>query len=346
MAHRGVSGRTSDDLERLGAQETDARAFRARVLERLRAVLRFDSYAWVLTDPLTTVGIDPLAELPDLAELPAVVRLKYLTPLNRWTSLGDVAVLGDRARDSPLWCEIQRPYGVIDVASVVFRDRFGCWGFLDLWRGRAYEADEVALLREVAPGLTGALRRRQARTFEVVSAAPRRATAGPVVLLMSDELRIVGQTGASQEWLRLLLPGPAGTAPVPACAYNVAAQLLAREEGVDAHEPAASTHLADGVWVTLRASRVQPGNLIAVTIEPTSPGTRLGLFARANGLSDRERELVELLAEGADTVETASRMYLSPHTVQDHLKSVFAKTGTHNRRMLLSHALGVRSHGG
>jgi len=38
-------------------------------------------------------------------------------------------------------------------------------------------------------------------------------------------------------------------------------------------------------------------------------------------------------------------MFLSRHTVQDHLKSVFAKTGTHNRRVLLSHALGVRAEG-
>jgi DNA-binding CsgD family transcriptional regulator len=114
---------------------------------------------------------------------------------------------------------------------------------------------------------------------------------------------------------------------------------------VDEHEPSASTHLTDGVWVTLRASRMEPSDLIAVTIEPTSPGSRLDLFARAHGLSGRERELVNLLAQGADTTETASRMCLSPHTVQDHLKSVFAKTGTHNRRLLLSHALGVRLDG-
>jgi hypothetical protein len=25
-------------------------------------------------------------------------------------------------------------YNVSDIASIVFKDRFGCWGFLDLWR--------------------------------------------------------------------------------------------------------------------------------------------------------------------------------------------------------------------
>ena len=315
---------------------------RADVLERLRVSMSFDWYAWVLTDPGTTVGVDPLAELPDLTELPRVVRLKYLTAKNRWTSLSRAAALGDQALDSRLWREAQHAYGVVDVASVVFQDHLGCWGFLDLWSRRPFVVEELALLNRLTPGLTAALRVRQAGTFTVVAAAPDQATAGPVVLLMRDDLTIVGQTGASQGWLNLLLPQPGGVAPIPACAYNVAAQLLAREEGVDDHEPMGRVHLGDGFWVTLRASRVSPSDLIAVTIEPTSPDHRLDVYARANGLSARERELVTILAQGADTAEAASSMHLSPHTVQDHLKSVFAKTGTRHRRVLLSHALGVR----
>ena len=75
-----------------------------------------------------------------------------------WTGMDDVglheepAVLGGNSTASPLWRQVQRSYGVLDVASVVFRDRFGCWGFLDLWSKRAYAAEDVELLRDVAPG--------------------------------------------------------------------------------------------------------------------------------------------------------------------------------------------------
>jgi DNA-binding CsgD family transcriptional regulator len=132
---------------------------------------------------------------------------------------------------------------------------------------------------------------------------------------------------------------------VPAGAYNVAAQLLAVESGVDAHDPRARVHLADGLWLTLRAARLEtadragPGE-IAVTVEQCAPADRLDLFARCSALSEREAELLAHLAAGADTRQVAARMFLSEHTVQDHLKSVFGKTGTRSRRALLTRALG------
>ena len=325
-------------LDRLDAV-SDSRSYRAEVLAALRDAMGFDWFAWVGTDPATAVGVDPLASVPELHELPGIVRLRYQTPVNRWTSLEGVATLGERATESLVWREALRDHGVADVASVVFRDPFGTWGFLELWSARVFDAHDLALLADLAPRLTDVQRRQQARLFDEATAEPA-ATPGAAVLLLGDDLEVVGRTSASDALLEVLLPRADGFAPVPACAYNVAAQLLAREAGVDDHEAMARVHLADGVWLTLRASRVAPGNVIAVAIERSTPSERLDVFSRSHGLSPRERELLSYLARGHDTREVAALMFLSPHTVQDHLKSIFAKTGTRSRRLLLARALG------
>ena len=103
--------------------------------------------------------------------------------------------------------------------------------------------------------------------------------------------------------------------------------------------------LADGVWLTLRASRIEDDGPtadqdIAVSIEPSSPSERISLFSRVFGLTGRESELLGHLADGADTRRIADDMFLAELTVQDHLKSIFHKTGVRNRRTLLARAIG------
>lgn len=317
------------------------------MLEQLRNVVAFDAHAWLLTDPVTEVGTAPVADVPWLSELPTQIRLKYLTGLNRWTSLRERSVgllvedTGGEPERSLLWRNLLARHGVSDNASVVFRDRFGCWGFLELWRlDGTFSAADATLLSELAAQVTPTLRRLQAATF---TGSPQRSLPGPGVLLLSPELVVRDQTVETQEYLRLLVPPEGGQAPVPAGAYNVAAQLLAVEAGVDDHPPSARVHLAGGLWVTLRAARLGggSGSDIAVTIERTSAQGRADLFARAFALSDREQELLQCLADGADTRQVAQRMFLSENTVQDHLKSVFAKTAVHSRRTLLARALGT-----
>jgi DNA-binding CsgD family transcriptional regulator len=333
----------------------DARTLRVELLEEIRRVVAFDAYAWLLTDPETSVGSSPLADVPCLPELPNLIRLKYVTDVNRWTSLdAPVARLQEATGDEPtrsrLYRELLSRYGVGDVASSVYRDRFGCWGFLDLWRSGSdadrFSATEAGFLAGIAEPVTTAIRRAQAKTFTAARRAHRRR--GPVVLLLSSDLDVLAQTPETQKYLRVLVPPAGDGTPVPASAYNVAAQLLAVEAGVDANPPLARVHFAGGRWLTLRASRIgeaaDPARRdIAVSIEESSPTERAALFARAFGLSDRESELMGHLVTGTDTRDLAKRMFVSQHTVQDHLKSIFAKTSMHSRRELLSRALGASS---
>jgi DNA-binding CsgD family transcriptional regulator len=334
-------------LERLrqtGAAATDSRALRVAALAEIGRVVPFDAYVWALTDPETSVGTAPLAAVPPalMPEVPRLIRLKYLTRVNRWTGLCG-AVRLDVPEDSLVWRDLLHGHGVTDVASMVFRDRYGCWAFLDMWRlGGTFMRDELAFLDDVASLLTVDLRRCEAASFAATGGS---RDPGPVVLLLDAELRVLGQTPPTHDYLARLLPPSDDADPVPAAAYNVAAQLVAVEEGVDRQPPLARLHLAGGRWLTLRAARlgptVGPDARIAVTIEDSSLADRTSVFARAHGLAARETELLQHLTTGADTRTVAARMFLSENTVQDHLKSIFDKTNTRSRRALLSRVAGT-----
>jgi DNA-binding NarL/FixJ family response regulator len=329
----------------------DALSLRLAVLDEIHRVVDFDAYAWLLTDPETEVGSAPLADVPCLPELPQLIRLKYLTSVNRWTQLdAPVARLheatGGHLERSLVWREMLARYNVTDVASLVFRCRHGCWGFLDLWRsesGGTFTDEDAGFLTAIAKPVTAAMRRSQANTFSRSAPAPVRV--GPVVLVLSPDLRVRAQTLETDEYLKRLVPTGADRQPIPAGAYNVAAQLLSVESGVDHHPPTARVHLSNGAWLTLRAARIGAASPtdeqdIAVTIEATAPAERMALFGRACALSAREMELLGHLTAGSDTRSIAQRMFVSENTVQDHLKSIFTKTGTGNRRTLLARAVG------
>ncbi|MDQ2951654.1 MAG: hypothetical protein M3R54_05270 [Chloroflexota bacterium] len=171
----------------------DARTLRKDVLRELGKVIDFDGYAWLLTDPLTWVGVAPVADVRWLDELPRQILLKYCTALNRWTDLPSthVALLHAETEGkldrSLLWRDFLQAHGVGDVASVVFCDQHGCWGFLELFRdasrGPFALADAGSLADLVLP-LTEALRRSQATCF-VAGAQEHHDRAGPVMLLLA-----------------------------------------------------------------------------------------------------------------------------------------------------------------
>lgn len=317
---------------------------RISLLAELRKVVAFDAFAWLLTDPETEVGTSPIADVPCLPDLPRLIRLKYATTVNRWTHQPQPVTrlhhaTNGRLDESLLWRELLADHRVSDVASMVFRDRWGCWSFLDLWRfGGQFDVADADVLGRHTDVITDALRRCVARTF--AESITKRAVdrGGPIVLVLSADLEVRAQTPDTERYLRALVPPDDDRRAIPAAAYNVCAQLLAVEDGVDDHAPVARVHLGRSEWLTLRAARLGDG--IAVSIEMSSPADRLSLFILSAALTPREAQLVHLLADGADTRALAHQMFLSEHTVQDHLKSIFAKTGTHSRRELLSRATG------
>lgn len=58
-----------------------------------------------------------------------------------------------------------------------------------------------------------------------------------------------------------------------------------------------------------------------------------------NQLTEREREILKLLAEGHNTQEIAEMLVITPKTVEGHKTNLMAKLGVHNRVELVKYAL-------
>ena len=55
-------------------------------------------------------------------------------------------------------------------------------------------------------------------------------------------------------------------------------------------------------------------------------------------LSEREIEVLQLIAEGLTNPEIASRLYLSLNTVKVHTRNIYGKLGVHNRTLAVTRA--------
>ena len=74
-------------------------------------------------------------------------------------------------------------------------------------------------------------------------------------------------------------------------------------------------------------------------LSPPTGRQLLPLLAHVYGLTEREREVTELVLGGLATEEIAQRMTISRHTVRDHFKSIFTKVGVASRPELTARFL-------
>lgn len=88
--------------------------------------------------------------------------------------------------------------------------------------------------------------------------------------------------------------------------------------------PALSALLPHVVDATARRERAEAGRLAA----------------REFGLTTRELEVLELLAQGLLATSIAARLSLSPRTVHKHLGNIYDKLGVHDRLVAVSLARG------
>lgn len=183
-----------------------------------------------------------------------------------------------------------------------FVDQFGSTRSLDALIAQCIHPDDRLLCRES------------------VDAAESGEPGRPIPVSVSNSARVGGDSeAAGHHWVR------AEWVVAPAPGFDAGGLLLV----IGALDPVAQVDWAfDGfddryIVVAGRDTEVAP---YSPTVMPTTlPAS----------LARREREIVEMILLGLRVPSIAKSLYLSEHTIRNHLRSVFAKCQVHSQRELV-----------
>ena len=212
------------------------------------------------------------------------------------------------------------------------------WGGLGLYRepgAPMFDREEVGFLRAIAPSLGEGAR----RALLLGEATDPEGPQAPGLLVLSSEWEVESATPGVERWVSDLPEGDWDAGRLPSAVLAVAGRALRSAEG--RNEPGevalARVLTRSGTWVVLHgATLVSDGRRrIAVIVEPAHPARIAPLLMSAYGLTEREQDVTRLVLQGESTATIADRLVVSAHTVQQHLKSIFEKTGVHSRRDLV-----------
>lgn len=337
-------------IERLAERAESSKEFRLALLAHLREAFPFEGACCTVVDPRTLLSAGAVTEDGVEAIHHRLFEYEYgYRDFNRFEELAEadspaaalgLATEGDPAR-SVRFREVLQPAGFGDEMRAALVSGGKCWGFLTLLRGKdqpLFTAEELTLLTSLVPAIASALRR---TSLALVGESAVETELEPGVLIVAADgasLSELAATDSAACWLAALRETEgidAGVLPRPIRAVCTRALVEGSE-----HSKAARTcvRLTGGSYVTIRANKLigrAPSVQLAVIFEQAQPADRLPLIAEAYGLSEREKQLLGAVVRGLSTQEISAELHISVYTVQDHFKSIFAKTGVSSRRELI-----------
>jgi len=337
--------RLDGELDALAARGLDSHRFRHEAVARLRHVVPADAYCFSSADPGSLVMTATASDGVDRELAPIVYRNEH--------EQRDVAKHADLARGhrpvrvlaqetggelerSPRYRELLRPMGAEHELRAAAIEDGVTWGFLHLYRARGrrgFDSDEVTAVATVGRRLAAGIR--DAELADGAETAPAEEAPSLILLDGADEVALA--TGAGARWLAQMRTPDVPDRAVPEVLVTLATQAraLARRGG---GETARTRVRGDDGWWLLHASCTEgaAAGQVAVIVQRAVGADLTPLLLRALRLTAGESDVTELVLAGRSTKEIAERLHISPYTVQDRLKQVFAKAGVRSRRELVA----------
>ncbi|WP_043632967.1 helix-turn-helix transcriptional regulator [Nonomuraea candida] len=223
-------------------------------------------------------------------------------------------------------------HGAGEELCLALRDARGWWGLLCLMRAaaaRPFDEADARRLAAVGPALAAAFRR------YVTAPAVRSPGHGPPpgMLVVGADNRIRTMTPQAGPWLEAMRAHLSVPGWLADCSFAcLAAAARERPGPLRLCVPAAGC----GWWTTIEAQRLGDADDVAVMIQRASGRSLMPAFCDWYGVTARERQIMQHLYSGSAPKQIARALDLSVHTVGDHLKALFRKTGTSGRDELIA----------
>ena len=342
--------RARGDIIRLVNRGLGVREFSRAATQIIGRVVPFDGTCLLTVDPATLLPTGEFVEngLPDAAMV-RLAEIEQREPdYNKFTDLArapqPAASLSDvtagNLDDSLRQRELRRPSGFEDELRAVCSGDTGTWGALTLMREAKqphFTPADVHFVASLSAPLAEGLQR---ATLVGATSGADDDEAGLLVLASDNTVEMSNRAG--DRWLDEVGADDRSDGQLPTVIHAVAARTRrasaeadgGRNDGV----ARARVRTAAGRWIIVRGSVLGDGDdaKVAILIEAARAPELAPLIADAYGFTARERLITELVAQGFSTKEIAERLHLSAYTVQDHLKSIFEKSGTGSRGDLVA----------
>ncbi|HEY0711211.1 MAG TPA: helix-turn-helix transcriptional regulator, partial [Polyangia bacterium] len=263
----------------------------------------------------------------------------FLAHSGRLAGATSLATHGDPSRSARH--RSQNGYGIEDELRGAFVSDGAYWGAAGFLRDRGrpwFTEDEVRMLASLSEPLAAGFRR--AILAAAVTAPTTASDDSPGVVIFGDSGNVESISPAAERWIAEMVELPPPATPAESkMVQAVAARARMLEPGGDPLSLTARSRvqLASGRWLLLYGTRLSGtgGARIAVIIQPAAPHDVAPIVALAYALTQRECQVMRLCMKGLATKEIAEALSVSPYTVQDHLKSIFNKTGVRSRGELV-----------
>jgi DNA-binding CsgD family transcriptional regulator len=343
--------RRRSDLIRHAHRGSSASEVFADVSARLRHLVPFDAAAFLGTDPGTGFPSSPV-RIDDLDGVTREVcsthwRHELLSDdVNLFRELMGADVPAATLRRSVVEPEqsgryrrFLRPLGFDDELRAVLRVGEAPWGTMTLWRrvgSPSFTGRETALVAGLSAPLGEALRQ-HARPSDEPWGLPDHDRPG--LLLFDEDGDVISVNDEARAWLAELPaePGHATDLDVVVPVWMMITLYRANALRHGAGDGTARTRVRTrrGRWLVCHASCLRRADrsigTTALVIEPAQPSAVAPIIVEAYDLSEREQEIIKQIARGASTAEIAAELVVSPHTVRDHVKAIFAKADVTSR---------------